>query len=103
MGTVTKSKALRGDFNSFDGTLSKSRTSSSGGTVTGLAVNDYVDVLQVFGSGSISNRNDSTITTALNTLGGSNIALLFAPGTWTVSNTITLPSNITVIVPAGCV
>ena len=32
MGTVTKGKVLRGDLNQYDGTLAKSRVSSSGGT-----------------------------------------------------------------------
>ena len=103
MGTVTKGKGLRGDLNQYDGTLSKSRTSSSGGTTTGLAVNDYVDVLEVFGQGSTGNMTNATIKTATGALGTQNVALMFAPGTWVISDTITLASNFSVICPAGCV
>ena len=97
MGTVTKGKGLRGDLNQYDGTLSKSRTSSSGGTTTGLAVNDYVDVLEVFGQGSTGNMTNATIKTATGALGTQNVALMFAPGTWVISDTITLASNFSVI------
>lgn len=103
MGTVQKGKALRGDLNTYDGTLAKSRVSSSGGTTNGLAVNDYVDALEIFGASDTSNMTDATITNALNALGAKNIAVMFAPGIWTVSNTISVPANITVICPAGCV
>ena len=103
MGTVTKGKIFRSDLEQFDGTLSKSRINSSGGSEAGLSVNDYVDVLQVFGGGDTDNMTNATISTAISSLGSANIGLLFATGTWTISNSLSIPSNFTVIVPAGCI
>ena len=101
-GTVTKGLAQRGDLNQYDGTLAASRTDSTGGTVTGLKVNDYVDVLQTFGGGLTENMTKATIDTATTALGSTNIALMFAPGSWVLDDDKTLASNFTVICPAGC-
>ena len=103
MGTVTKGKIFRSDLEQFDGTLSKSRINSSGGSEAGLSVNDYIDVLQVFGGGDTDNMTDATISTAISSLGTTNIGLMFATGTWTISGSVSIPSNFTVITPAGCI
>jgi len=103
MATITKGKAIRADLDNFDGTLATSRTSSSGGTTTGLKIGNHIDVLSVFGSGDPNNMTDNTITKAINALGAANIGLEFAPGTWAISNNVTIPSNLTVIAPAGCI
>ena len=94
---------MRSDISNYDGTLATSRTDSSGGTTSGLKVGDAIDVLSVFGSGDPDNMTDTTISLAISTLGSANRALSFAPGTWTISNSITIASNFTVVCPAGCV
>lgn len=94
---------MRSDVDNYDGTLATSRVDSTGGTQSGLKVFDAIDVLSVFGSGDTDNMTDTTISLATSTLGSANHALSFAPGTWTISNTITIASNFTLIVPAGCV
>jgi len=101
MGTLTKGLIHRQDQANYDGTLAVSRTSSSGGTTSGLAIGNAVDVLTVFGSGA--DLTLATINTAINALGSANIAIEFAPGTWTIDDDLTIASNFTCIVPAGCV
>jgi hypothetical protein len=103
MGTITKGKVFRSDLDNFDGTLATSRTSSSGGTTTGIKVGNYIDVLSIFGGGNTANMTDNTISRAVTSLGSTNCTLDLAFGTWTISNSITIPSNFTVNVPAGCV
>lgn len=103
MAIITKGKAFRSDLDNFDGTLATSRTSSSGGTQTGLKIGNYIDVLSVFGGGDTTNMTDTIISRAVTSLGSANCTLDFAPGTWTISNTFSIPSNFTVHVPAGCV
>jgi len=103
MATITKGKIFRSDQDNYDGILATSRTSSSGGTQTGLKIGNHVDVLSVFGGGDTANMTDTIISRAVSSLGSANICLEFAPGTWTISNTITIASNFTVYAPAGCV
>ena len=103
MGTITKGLAQRQDLDSYDGTLTTTRTDATGGTLTGLKVGDHVDVLSVFGGGLTANQTRATIATATAGLGSSNIALVFAPGTWVIDDDLTIASNFTVVVPAGCI
>ena len=102
MGAIVRGKIQRGDIALWDGaTKTVSRVDATGGTVTGLTVGDSVDVLQVFGSGT--SRTRGTIATATGTIGSTNTALLFSTGTWTIDDDLTIPSNFTCLVPAGCV
>ena len=103
MGTIVRGKIIRDDASLFDGkNTTASRVDASGGTVTGLRLNDFVDVLQVFGSGS--NRNVAAIDTAVSFIGtGNDRTLMFSPGTWTIDSDLTIPSNFTVYVAAGAV
>ena len=102
-GTITKGLIQRQDLDNYDGTLATSRTDATGGTLSGLKPGDTVDVLSVFGGGATANQTRATIATATAGLTGSNIALAFAPGTWTIDDDLTIASNFTVVVPAGCV
>ncbi len=100
--TLTKSKMGRGDTVQYDGvSLTTTRSDGAGSSVTVVKMDDAVDVLMVYGSGT--NRTSAVLQTALNAVGSSNVALSFAPGTWTISANVTVPSNVTMIVPAGCV
>jgi len=102
MGAIVRGKIQRGDIALWDGaTKTVSRVDATGGTVTGLTVGDSVDVLQVFGSGT--SRTRGTIATATGTIGSTNTALLFSTGTWTIDDDLTIPSNFTCLVSAGCV
>ena len=101
-GTVTKGLALREDLDLYDGlTLTGERADSSGGTLTGLRINDDVDVLAVYGDAQL--YTVSTINSAMAALGTQNVALRFAPGTWTIDSNTTFPANFTIVVAAGAV
>ena len=101
MGTIQRGKVQRGDLANWDGNTSAvTRVDATGGTITGLAVGNEVDVLQVYGSGTA--RTLGTMSAAVQKISG-NVTLVFAPGTWDVTDDITIPSNFTCHVPAGCV
>lgn len=100
--TVTRGKIMRGDFALNDGqTSTAQRTDATGGTVTGLRINDFVDVLQVYGSGTTRTR--IVIANALNAIGASVVGLRFAPGTWTIDDNLTIPATKAALISAGCV
>lgn len=103
MAAITKGLIQRQDCSLYDGrTLTASRQDSTGGTLSGLRINDWVDVLSVYGAGV--NYTRGTIANAVNAIGSStNVGLCFSPGTWTIDQNLTIPSNFTCIVPAGCV
>lgn len=100
-GTITRGKILRADFAQWDGkTATHSRLDATGGTVTGLAIGNEVDVLQVFGSGT--SRTRATIAAAVAYIGSTSVILNFAPGTWTIDDDLTVPSNFVARIPQGC-
>ena len=102
MATVKRAKVTRNDIALWDGvTKTVTRSDASGGTVTGLTVGDHVDVLQVFGSGT--QRTVTAINNALNHVSTSTVSFLFATGTWTIDDDLTIPSTVTCHIPAGCV
>lgn len=102
MGTIVRGKIIRDDVAWWDGVNANStRTDATGGTITGRALNDFVDVLQVFGSGS--SRTVGTIDAALKFIGSTSCCMRFAPGTWTIDANVTIPSTISCHIAAGCV
>ena len=103
MATITKGQIQRQDIDNYDGTLATSRTDATGGTLSGLKVGNWVDVLSIYGAGDTANMTDATISAATGGLGSANVALVFAPGTWVISNDLTIASNFTVVAPAGCI
>ena len=103
MGSVVRGLLLRRDMAIYDGKVSSvSRVDATGGTISGLPVNDFVDVLQVFGSGTAFTIG--TIDAALRYIGTTNkVCLLFGPGTWVIDADITIPANLSNHIAAGCV
>ena len=102
MGTVQRGKINRADQAHWDGkTKNVSRIDATGGTVTEQVVDDHVDVLQVFGDGSV--YTVATIAAALNFIGSSNATLLWATGTWVIDSNVTIPATLANHIPAGCV
>ena len=103
MGAVIRNKVTRADLASWNGvTPTVTRQDATGGTVTGLMVGNEVDVLQVYGSGT--DRTRASIASAISNISSSsNVTLVFAPGTWTIDDNLTIASNFTCHVPAGCV
>lgn len=101
MSTITRAKLTRADLALWNGvTASYTRADASGGTVSGLAIGDAVDVLQVYGAGTT--QSNTSIASAISALGSRNVTIIFAPGTWSIEDNVTIPSNIVSVVPAGC-
>ena len=103
MGAVTRGKIHRGDQALWDGKVSSvTRIDATGGTITGQPINDFVDVLQIFGAGS--SKTVGTINTATAYIGSTNkVCLFFAPGTWTIDADVTIPASFSNRIAAGCV
>ena len=102
MATVQRGFITRDDVANWDGkTKTSSRVDATGGTVTGLTVGDFVDVLQVFGDGTV--YTVATINAMLNFIGASNATLLWATGTWVIDANVTIPITLANQIPAGCV
>ena len=101
MGSVVRGLIIRKDQALFDGKItSVTRVDATGGTISGLPINDFVDVLQVFGSGTAFTLG--TISAAVNYLGTTVASFLFGPGTWVIDDDITIPSTISNHIAAGC-
>jgi len=101
-GTITRGKVIRADLANWDGrTATAARLDATGGTVSGLAIGNEVDILQVYGAGS--SRTDASIADAIQKIGSTNVTFVFAPGTWTIASNLTIPSNITCHIPDGCI
>ena len=102
MTTVIKGKVVRSDLAVWDGIEPRvSRRDSTGGTISSLPVNDFVDVLEAYGSGL--DFTLSTINRCTTALGSKSRTLVFRPGTWTIDDNVTIASNFTIRVPAGAV
>jgi len=94
------------DFHMWDGVSGDTtftRTSSGGYTLT---LHDItwmgVDVLHEYGASV--NQNSTTLQAALTAVGTShNVAFWMAPGTWTITSGVTIPSNVALIMPFGAV
>jgi hypothetical protein len=101
MATIQRAGLQRGDIALWDGlTKTTTRPDSTGATITGLTVGDFVDVLQVYGLGA--DRTAATISSAVSKIGSNKVELVFATGTWTIDANITIPSNFVCSIPAGC-
>ena len=101
MGTIQRAKINRADLALWDGgTKTTTRPDVTGGTVTELTVGECVDVVQVFGSGTT--RTKAVISNAIQRIGTDNICLLFGTGTWTIDDDLTIPSNFSCHIAAGC-
>lgn len=101
--TTTKGKIFSPDINYWNGIDdSATRKDSTGGNVVGAPYGNWVDVLHAYGDGIYYTRG--VINDCVNRIGTTrNRTLIFRPGTWTIDTTITIGSNFTCIIPAGCV
>ena len=102
MTIVTKGKILRQDLELWDGVNKTAvRKDSTGGTVSGLVLGYEVDVLASYGNGE--NYTWQTINDCVRRIGSASVTLIFNPGTWTIDQDLTIGSNFTCRIPAGCV
>jgi hypothetical protein len=103
MSTLTKGPVGEQDLKRWDGTGSRtfSRETSTGGRVVLNKIGYEVDALISYGNGV--NYTAATINKAIGAIGSVVTRLVLRPGTWDVNATVDFPSNITVVIPAGCV
>lgn len=102
MTTVVKGKILRQDQHVWDGaTKTAARKDATGGTITGTVIGHEVDVLMAYGNGD--SYTWQTIRDATRSIGSASVTLVFNPGTWTIDQDLTIASNFTCRIPAGCV
>ena len=102
MGSIVRGKIIRNDLAAWDGVNENySRVDATGNTISGRAVNDFVDVLQVYGSGT--DRTVNTVSSAKISIGSASATLRFSPGTWTIDGNVTLPATMSAHISAGCV
>lgn len=96
-------KLLRKDQNLYDGVkLTGSREDETTGRTSGLKVNDSVDVVSVYGYGT--DFSGGAIQRATTRIGSSTkVGLVLAPGTWSITESITIGSNFELIIPRGAV
>ena len=100
--TANYTKILRSDFQAWDGReKTGSKRDFTGGRTIGLKINNYVDVLQAYGQGT--NRTYGTLSSAVVQVGEANVEFEIAPGTWTITSNLTIPSNISLRFPKGAV
>ena len=77
------------------------RQTSTGGTITLNKTGEMVNILEVYGSGSV--YTDATISEALTHIGARNVGIVLTPGTWTLANNVTIPANIGIFLPHGAI
>ena len=102
MGTVTKGYIGKEDLKLYDGkTTTFTRKTATGGTDTynKLDFTGSIDILEVYGDGTT--KSDAAISSALSAIGSDNASFFLSPGTWTLENDITIPSNISLVIPNG--
>lgn len=103
MGTLTKGQIGEQDLKRWDGTGDKTfaRETSSGGRIVLNKIGHEVDALISYGQGT--NYTAACINAAITAIGSVVTRLILRPGTWDVNANVTVPANITAVIPAGCV
>jgi hypothetical protein len=97
---IVKGRIGEQDFNRYVGRdTTFTRPSSTGGTTTLNRIGYEVDVLVSFGSGTQYTSN--SISTAIQAIGSNNCDLILRPGSWTITGTLTIPSNCRLVIPRG--
>lgn len=80
------------DIKWWDGvTRTFTRLTSTGGLLSQNKIGSAVDILEVFGNGTDYTYN--TLKTALGYIGSNNVTILLQPGTWTITEDLTINSN----------
>jgi hypothetical protein len=101
MGQITKADIGSQDLQLWDGvTGTFTRATSTGDTLTLNKIGGEVDVLMVYGGGV--NYTLATIQAAMTAIGATNkVKLVFRPGTWAITDDLTITANLTAYVQPG--
>lgn len=90
------------DLKLWDGiTRTFARLTSTGGSLASNKFGEAVNVLEVYGAGTA--YNDTTLNTAISAIGSNVCEIVLTPGTWTISNNVTIPANIALRLPKGAI
>ncbi len=103
---ITKGLVGKEDLRLYDGVSSTfTRKTSTGGTATYNKIDSLgaIDVLQVYGDGST--KSDIAIANAVAQIGSRPAIIFLSPGDWVISSgvTVTIPLNITLLIPHGTI
>jgi len=103
-GTITKGLMGKQDVSSWLGTTSDKTFTRATSTGYDMTLNKFdwmgVDVLVAYGNNT--NRTLATLSSALTGVGITNkVAFWLSPGTWTITDDLTITSNVTLICPPG--
>jgi hypothetical protein len=105
MTTLTKGQIGVQDQKQYDGqNKTFTRDTSTGGSQTLLKPTSgtgAVDILAAYGSGT--EYTLATLNSALSAIGSNSAAILFTPGTWTITDDVTIPANVGIIPVVGAV
>jgi hypothetical protein len=101
MGTLTKGLIGEQDFSRWLGNSAKTfnRPTSTGGEITLNKIGVEVDALISFGSGSAYTWD--TLNSAIGSISTNQCVLILRPGTWTVTDDLTIPSTMVLRCPKG--
>ena len=77
------------------------RLISTGGNLTLNKIGAEVDVLEAYGDGDT--YTDATLNKALSGIGTNACTIVLQPGTWTLSNDVTIPANVSLRMPKGAI
>ncbi len=104
MSNISRGKLFREDIQHYagKGDHAATRLDAGGGTINGTAVGNVVDCLGAYGQSS-SDKTLSCLNRALNVIGNQAATIELAPGTWSITDDVTLPSNIVLRLAAGAV
>lgn len=101
MGTLTKGLIGEQDFSRWLGNSTKTftRPTSTGGEVTLNKIGVEVDALISFGSGT--SYTYDTLHSAIGAISTNQCVLVLRPGTWTVTDDLTIPATMVLRCPKG--
>lgn len=90
------------DIKFWDGVVRTfTRKTSTGGTITLNKLGALVDVTEAYGGGT--DHSSTSINNALSAVTTSNLTMLFQPGTWNITDNVTIPATIGLCIPQGAI
>ena len=100
--SIFKSFIGNKDIKWWDGlTRTFTRLTSTGATLALNKIGSVVDILEVYGNGT--NYTALTINDALANVSSNACTFIFQPGAWTIDANVTIPANVTLLIPKGAV
>ena len=100
MSTIYKDFLGSKDVKWWDGLVRTfTRKTSTGGTLSMNKIGAMCDVVEAYGSGT--DYSSTSLGNALSAITTNACTLLFQPGTWNITDNVTVPANIALCIPQG--